>query len=190
VCQPFEPIEENEEPSTVRVMLWIAVALIVLSACHPVNAYAGPQFDETKRIVLPSEYAKTILQWHAPDQQWVATDWPVTAVDLDRLEIPLRKALVDAKVGDASMKTWNFYRQYMPARWNGFRLIVVNAFYETGADMFPDKGIDPDEWKRKLVVAFGGGCMFWRAVYIVEQDRFMTLKNYGHPASVLCNGPK
>ena len=176
--------------NTARVALWIAVALIVLSACHPAEACAGPQFDETKRIVLPSEDAKTILQRYAPDPLWVAQDWPVTAGDLDRLEIPLRKALVDAKVGNASMKTGSFYRQYMPARWKGVRLIVVNGFYETNAEMFPDQGIDPDEWKRKLMVAFGGGCRFWRAVYIVEEDRFMTLENYSHRASVLCNGPK
>jgi hypothetical protein len=175
---------------TVRLVSRIVVLLTVLSACHSVEAYAGSQFNETKRTVLPSEYAKTILQWYVPDRRWVASDWRVTALDLDRLEVSLGKALIDAKVGNASMKTWSFYRQYMPARWNGFRLIVVNGFYETGADAFPDKGIDPNEWKRKLMVAFGGGCMVWRAVYIVEQDRFMTLKNYGHRARVLCNGPK
>jgi hypothetical protein len=176
--------------NTVPPGLPIVVALTVLSACPTVAAYAGPQFDETRRTVLPSENAKTILQWYAPDRRWIASDWTVTIADLDRLEDSLRKALAKAKVGNASMKTWSFYRQYMPARWKGFRLIVVNGFYETGADAFPGAGIDPDEWKRKLMVAFGGGCLAWRAVYVVERDSFLTLRSNGLRASVLCNGPK
>jgi hypothetical protein len=165
-------------------------ALTVLSASHAVAAYAGPQFDETRRVVLPSEEAKTILQWYAPDRPWVTSDWNVTTAELDGLEVSLTKALDKAKVGNRSIRTWSFYRQYMPARWKGLRLVVVNGFYETAADAFPDKGIDPDQWKKKLMVAFGGGCMAWRAVYIVERDSFMTLHSDGLRARVLCNGPK
>jgi len=175
---------------TVRLGLRIVAALTVLSACPAVSVHAGTPFDQTKRIVLPSEDAKTILQWYAPDRQWVTSDWTVTAADLDRLENSLATALAKARVGNASMKTWSFYRQYMPARWKGFRLVVVNGFYETGADVFPGRGLDPDEWKKKLMVTFGGGCFAWRAVYVVEWDSFMTLRSQSHRASVLCNGPK
>ena len=175
---------------TVRAGLRIVVALTVLSSCPAAAVWAGTQFDETKRVVLPSEDAKTILQWYAPDRRWVTSDWSVTTADLDRLERSLTKALAKTKVGNASRKTWSFYRQYMPARWKGLRLIVVNGFYETGAEAFPGNGIDPDEWKRKLMVSFGGGCMAWRAVYVVERDSFMTPRNQGVHANVICNGPK
>lgn len=175
---------------TTRLRLRIVIYLTALWACHTIAAYAGTQFDEAKRVVLPSENAKTILQWYAPDQQWHLNDWTVTTADLDRLECSLENALAKAKVGNASRKTWNFYRQYMPARWMGLRLIVVNGFYETAADLFPDKGIDPDQWKRQLMIGFGGGCMEWRAVYVVERDSFMTLRGQGHRGNVICNGPK
>jgi hypothetical protein len=57
-------------------------------------------------------------------------------------------------------------------------------------DMFPDQGIDPYLLKHKLLWAFGGGCGFWQAIYIVEQNRLMVLKGRGYHATVLCNGPK
>jgi hypothetical protein len=47
---------------TVRAGLRIVAALTVLSSCPAEAVWAGTQFDETKRIVLPSEDAKTILQ--------------------------------------------------------------------------------------------------------------------------------
>jgi hypothetical protein len=40
-------------------------------------------------------------------------------------------------------------------------------------------------------VSFGGGCYQWRAVYIVEQNRFMVLQSHGgRRSTVICNGPK
>ena len=90
---------------TVRAGLRIVVALTLLSSCPAVAVWAGTQFDETKRVVLPSEDAKTILQWYAPDRRWVTSEWSVTTADLDRLERSLTKALAKAKVGNASRKT-------------------------------------------------------------------------------------
>jgi hypothetical protein len=37
------------------------------------------------------------------------------------------------------------------------------------------------------MVSFGGGCMAWRAAYVVERDSFMTLRNQGVHANVICN---
>jgi hypothetical protein len=99
-------------------------------------------------------------------------------------------ALAKAGFDTMSFKTRSFYRQYMPAQWKGLHLIVVNGFYASASDMFPDKGIDPDKWKHEILTAFGGGCGFWRAIYIVEQDRLMALQPHSHLATVVCNGPK
>jgi hypothetical protein len=174
-----------------RFKLWTLALPTLLAALHAGVADAGPQFDETKRVVLPSTAATTILKWYVADGNWTTEDWSVSSADLDHLELTLATALAKAGFGRMSFKTWGFYRQYMPARWKGIHLIVVNGFYESASDMFPDKNIDPDLWKHELLISYGGGCYQWRAVYIVEQNRFMVLQSHGgHRSMVICNGPK
>jgi len=170
-----------------RLSIAVPVMLVVLSPL----ADARPQFDETKRIVLPSEAATTILKWYVADGNWTTEEWPVTSSELDGLELVLSTALAKADIFGAR-KPPSLYRQYMPARWKGLRLIVVNGFDETMFDMekLLDQNADLTQWKRELVVSFGGGCLQWRGVYIVEQNRFMVLNNLGHHATIICNAPK
>ena len=146
---------------------------------------------QTKRVILPSEAATTILERYVTGDNWSTTEWPIKAENLDRLEVVLAPALAKAGLRRMSLETEVFYRQYMPARWKGLRLIVVNGFYKSASELFPDKGADPDQWKHELLTAFGGGCWFWRAVYVVEQNRLMVLQSHGGIRSTLiCNGPK
>ena len=171
---------------------WRSIAVPVLFAALPSFASAGHQFDETKRVVLPSEAATTILKWYVADSNWIAEDWPVNSGELDHLEFSLATALAKANFGNGPPELPGLYRQYMPARWKGLRLIVVNGFDEIMFDMEKslDKNVDLTRWKRELVVSFGGGCLQWRAVYIVEQNRFMGLQHHIHGAPVVCNAPK
>jgi hypothetical protein len=174
----------------VRFGLWLSVLTALLALLNSeVAADAGMHFDEAKRVILPAEAATTILKWYVADGNGVAEEWPVRSGDLDHLEVALATALAKANFGRPLQ---SLYRQYMPARWNGLRLIVVNGFDDTMLDFEKqlDKNADLTQWKRKLVVSFGGGCLQWRAVYIVEQNRFMVLNNLGHHATVLCNAPK
>jgi hypothetical protein len=177
--------------SAVRLRLWSIALLALLAVVHSV-ADAGPQFDATKRVLLPSEAATTILKWYVPDGNWTTEDWPVSSEELNQLELTLARALARAHVGSGLPKPPSFYRQYMPARWKGLRLIVVNGFDETMFEMEKslDKNADLTQWKRELVVSFGGGCIQWRAVYIVEEDRFMDLRGHRRGAPVVCNAPK
>jgi hypothetical protein len=163
---------------------------VFLTVLQSAVANAAPLFDETKRVILPSEAATTILKWYVPDSNWSTTEWPISWDKLDLLEIALASALAKAGVRQMSFKTQGFYRQYMPAQWKGLHLIVVNGFYASASDLFPDKGIDPDKWKHELLTAFGGGCGFWRAIYIDEENRLMTLRPHSHHATVICNAPK
>jgi hypothetical protein len=89
-----------------------------------------------------------------------------------------------------TQKTYGYYRQYMPARWQGLHLIVVNGFYQSASEMFPGKGLLADKWKHELLSAFGGGCLFWRAAFVVEKNGFLTMNAPGHQATLLCNAPK
>jgi hypothetical protein len=175
----------------VRFRLWSIAVLAILAVLYSV-ADAAPQFDETKRILLPSKAATTILKWYVPDGNWTTEDWPVSSEELNHLELTLARALAKANFGSGLPKPPSFYRQYMPARWKGLRLIVVNGFDETMFEMEKslDKNADLTQWKRELVVSFGGGCIQWRAVYIVEEDRFMDLRGHRRGAPVLCNAPK
>ena len=162
---------------------------VLLALLSSEAADAGTQFDEAKRVVLPAEAATTILKWYVADGNGVAEEWPVSSGDLDHLEVALATVLAKANFGRLPQR---LYRQYMPARWKGLRLIVVNGFDDTMLDLEKqlDKNVDLTQWKHKLVVSFGGGCLQWRAVYIVEQKRFMVLNNGGHHATVICNAPK
>jgi hypothetical protein len=171
-------------------LLPIALVLL-LTVVHSAVANTGQKFEVTKRVVLPSEAATTILKWYVAGGAWSTSEWAISSENLDQLEVGLASALAKSGFDTTSFKTRSFYRQYMPAQWKGLHLIVVNGFYESASDMFPDKNIDPDLWKHELLVSFGGGCYQWRAVYIVEQNRFMVLQSHGgRRSTVICNGPK
>jgi hypothetical protein len=119
----------------------------------------------------------------------------MTPADLDGLEVTLASALRKSHVGRgrSSFKTpiGDFYRQYVPVRWNGLHVILVNGFYASRSDLFPNRGIATDLWKRELVTVFGGGCGFWYTLYIVEQQRLATFPDdrYRHQ-TVVCNAAK
>jgi hypothetical protein len=185
------PLGPRNVIDALKLGLWSIALLILLSNRNAAVANAEPLFDQTKWVVLPAEAATTILKWYVPDHAWTTSEWEINSEVLGPLEVALASGLARAGVRQMSFKTQNFYRQYMPARWKGLRLIVVNGFYESASDMFPDKGIDPDQWKHELSTVFGGGCGFWRAIYIVEQNRLMVLQEQGGSRStVICNGPK
>ena len=175
--------------TVLRFGLWLTVLTALLPLLNSEAAGAGTQFDEAKRVVLPAEAATTILKWYVAAGNGIAEEWPVSSGDLDHLEAALATALAKAKFGRPLQ---SLYRQYMPARWKDLRLIVVNGFDDTMLDFEKqlDKNVDLTQWKRKLVLSFGGGCLQWRAIYIVEQNRFMVLNNLGHHATVICNAPK
>jgi hypothetical protein len=175
-----------------RLWIWSFLVAALLSSSQPVVADEERPFDETKRVVLPSQAAATILKRRRADTEWDASEWSISNEDLDHLESALAVEMGKEGGGLRSFKPHEFYRQYMPARWKGLRVIVVNGFDKSASDLFPDRGFSPDQWKRELMTAFGGGCAYWYAVYVVDQNRLMILKNSdgSRHATLICNGPK
>jgi hypothetical protein len=173
----------------VKIGFWPMALPVLLAVSQGAVANAEPLFDATKRVVLPSEAATTILEY-VTDGSVRTGEWVIDPATLDLVEVALASALAKQGFGKMSLKTRDFYRQYMPAQWNGLHLIIVNGFYKSASDMFPDQGVDPGLWKHKLLWVFGGGCGFWQAIYIVEQNQLMVLTGRGRHATVLCNGPK
>jgi len=164
---------------------------VLLTVFQSSVANAGPLFDETKRAILPSDWAPTILKRYVAVDNWSLEDWPISSENLDLLEVALASALAKEVLQRTSLKTQDFYRQYMPARWKGLHLIVANGFYASNSELYPgDKRIDPDDWKHELMLIFGNGCGFWNAIYIVEQNRLISLQLDGDHATVVCNARK
>lgn len=164
---------------------------VLLAVFQSTVANAGPLFDDTKRAILPSHWAPTILERYVAVDGWSMDDWPISSEELDRLEIELASALAKEVVPRTSLKAHDFYRQYMPAKWKGLHLIVVNGFYASNSELYPnEKRIDPDDWKHEFVLIFGDGCGFWNAIYIVEQNRLMSLQPDSDHATVVCNARK
>src|SRR5271155_2785427 len=162
----------------------------LLTVFQSAVANAGPLFDETKRAILPSRWAPTILKRYVAVDNWSMDDWPISSEDMDLLEVALAPALAKEVLPRTALNVQDFYRQYMPARWKGLHLIVVNGFYASNSELYPnDKRIDPDDWKHELMLIFGGGCGFWSAIYIVEQNRLMSLQP-DSDATVVCNARK
>jgi hypothetical protein len=164
--------------------------MALLAMLHSAIAAAEPRFDETKRAVLPGEAAGIILKRYIADGKWTPNNWAISSENLDLLEVALGSALAKAGVGTTSFKAEGFYRQYMPAQWKGLHVIVVNGFYASASDLFPERGISPDLWKHELLTVFGGGCGYWNAVYVVERNEFMVPRGRGRHSAVLCNAPK
>jgi hypothetical protein len=176
-----------------RLGLWpLSLAVLLLTGLHSVAAVGEPLFDESKRVVLPSKAAAPILERRRAGNDWTTSEWSISTEDLDHLEGALAVEMEKAGNGISSFKTHEFYRQYMPARWKGLNVIIVNGFDKSVSDLFPDRGIAPDQWKHELVTTFGGGCAYWYAVYVVEQNRLMVLKNSdgSRHATLICNAPK
>jgi len=92
--------------NTVRVSVW-SIAAPALFAALQSFAVAEPQFDETKRVVLPSEAATTILKWYVADNSWTTEDWPVSSGELEHLELTLATALTKAHFGSGRPKLPN-----------------------------------------------------------------------------------
>jgi hypothetical protein len=169
--------------------LWAsAIAFgVLLTLSEPALADGESPFDQTKGVVLPSKAATPILERRRAGNEWKTEEWAITPEQLGLVELKLASALGKVLLGN-SLKVGNYYRQYMPARWKEFHVILVNGFYWSPSEAFPDHGIAADQWKRDLVNAFGGGCAVWYAVYVVEQDRFLDLGNDGR--AIVCNAPK
>jgi hypothetical protein len=104
----------------------------LLITFHSTAAYSGPQFDETRRFVLPSKAATTILNYYFADGDWAADEWPVSSQDPRHLEVALATTLRKAGFDKKSRKLQSYHRQYMPARWQDRHLIIVNGYSETG----------------------------------------------------------
>jgi hypothetical protein len=164
---------------------------VLLTLFQSAVANAGPLFDETKRAILPSDWAPHVVRRYVTIDNWSMDDWPISSENLDLLEVALAPALAKEVLPRTSLKAQDFYRQYMPVRWKGLHLIVVNGFYASNSELYPnDKRIDPDDWKHELMVIFGGGCGYWSAIYIVEQNRLMSSQPDSDDATVVCNARK
>jgi hypothetical protein len=110
-----------------RALLPIIVS-VLLTLLHSAVAHGGPLFDETRRAVLPSEAESPILERRNARGDWRTDEWAIGSQNLDHLEVALASALANAEFGRTSFKVRHFYRQYMPARYKGLQVIVVNAF--------------------------------------------------------------
>jgi len=175
-----------------RPGIWSLLVAAMLASLQAAAADRKLPFDETKRVVLPSEAATPILERRRAGNDWTTSEWSISTEDLDRLEEALAVEMEKAGNGLTSFKPHEFYRQYMPALWKGLHVIIINGFDKSVSDLFPDRGVAPDQWKHELVTTFGGGCAYWFAVYVVDQNRLMILRNSGgrRRATLICNGPK
>lgn len=175
-----------------RREIWAFLVAALLFGMQLATADGQRPFDEAKRVVLPSQAAAPILERRRAGTNWTTSEWSISTEDLDHLEEALALEMEKSGNGLKSFKPRDFYRQYMPARWKGLRVIIVNGFDKSASDLFPDRGISPDQWKRELVTTFGGGCAYWYAVYVVDQNRLMVLNNSDRSrrATLICNGPK
>lgn len=175
-----------------RSCICSVVSVVLFTGLHSAVAKGEALFDETRSVVLPSEDAASILKRLHADNGWSTDEWSISSNNLNDLETALAGAMGKVSAGLTAFKAHDFYRQYMPARWKEHRVIVVNGFYKTASDLFPDRGIATDQWKHELVTAFGGGCAYWYAVYIVDQNRLKALKtgDGSRRTTLVCNGPK
>ena len=57
-----------------------------------------------------------------------------------------------------------YFRQYVPIRRAGHRLLYVNGFCEA-----------PSYWRTQLVIVMDGGTCYWQALYDPATDRYSSL---------------
>src|SRR5437899_2508750 len=96
--------------------------------------------------IEPGEAATSFLKRHGAGGDWRAAGWAISPEDLDRLEVALASALPKSGIRLPSFKARDFYRQYIPARWKNLHVIIVNGFFASESELFPNQGIAPDRW--------------------------------------------
>jgi hypothetical protein len=111
-------------------------------------------------VVLPAKAAHGVIATRGT--------WEPTKAEIDSAEANV------SQVATLKAKNWTapihiehpegYFRQYVPIRRRGRRLLYVNAFCEA-----------PNYWRTQLVIVSDGGTCFWQALYDPTTERYSHL---------------
>jgi hypothetical protein len=126
---------------------------------------AGAQ-QEANFVVLPAN------QLHG----LIATEgtWSPAKIDIERAETNLSQIANLKADNDVPNSTFRldhleqYFRQYVPVRREGRKLLYVNAFCNPESD-----------WRTRLVIVFDGKSCFWQALYDPATKKYSHLKING-----------
>ena len=82
----------------VKIGFWRMALPVLLAVSQGAVANAEPLFDETKRVVLPSEAATTVLEY-VTDGSVRTGEWTIDPATLDLVEVALASALAKQGFG-------------------------------------------------------------------------------------------
>jgi hypothetical protein len=124
---------------------------------------AGAQAQqETHFVVLSSSAAKNINA--------VQTTWSPTKVDIDDAEANISQVAILKAEGWSSMiqidHPERYFRQYVPVRRAGKRVLYLNAFCDENT---------PAYWRKRLVIVTDGGTCYWQAFYDPATKKYSHL---------------
>jgi hypothetical protein len=132
-----------------RSPIWLVLSLFVLGA--------GAQ-QEAKFVVLSAKLPDGIVT--------TQETWSPIKTDIDKAESSISQ-IASLKGNYASIQIDHperYFRQYVPIRQEGRKLLYVNAFCEA-----------PSYWHTQLVIVDDGGSCFWQALYDPATDTYSHL---------------
>ena len=126
--------------------------------------------QEANFVVLPAKELGTLIATQGT--------WRPAKIDIETAEASISQ-IATLKVdedGDESNSTFRidhperYFRQYVPIRREGRKLLYVNAFRTP---------LSTSDWHTHLVVVFDGQSSFWQALYDPATNKYSHLKVNG-----------
>jgi hypothetical protein len=132
-----------------RWLIWLLLSMFALAA--------GAQ-QEAKFVVLSAKLPRGFVSAQGT--------WSPIKTDIDRAEGSISQ-IASLKGNYPSIHIDHpeaYFRQYVPIRQEGRKLLYVNAFCEA-----------PSYWRTQLVIVSDGGSCFWQALYDPATDTYSHL---------------
>jgi hypothetical protein len=121
--------------------------------------------QEANFVVLPAEATSGIIATEGT--------WKPIKIDIDGAEANISQiASLKAEIWPPAVHIDHperYFRQYVPIRQKGRKLLYVNAFCDA-----------PNYWRTQLVIVADGATCYWQALYDPATERYSHLTINGH----------
>jgi hypothetical protein len=121
--------------------------------------------QEANFVVLPAEATSGIIATQGT--------WKPIKIDIDGAEANISQiASLKAEIWPPAVHIDHperYFRQYVPIRQKGRKLLYVNAFCDA-----------PNYWRTQLVIVADGATCYWQALYDPATERYSHLTINGH----------
>jgi hypothetical protein len=160
----------NARMPKLEALLMVSIVAISSALASTIED-AAQSFDPSRGVILSDSEGRSVAD--ACGGTSSSTRWPLSSIDIDRLERTLAPLLAaDLRNSGSTAVVRQYYRQYAIGRIGSRRAIFVNGFHESQIASAANEA----SWRRSAVTVSDGGDAYWCAIYIKETGEFVKFK--------------